>query len=152
MVKSNMGGVVRSWRSFLVPVTSSTSWARTFIISIGGRGETSQSRERPFVLLELQGLSTGSATDDWSQSWGYERCHNPLPSSSGRFLIRLTTIGSEAPLNQLSGEPDIGWVSARGIGKTVGENGSISTEAKSPIHGLQERGRGQVVELAVYPG
>ncbi|KAG7216240.1 hypothetical protein INR49_029091 [Caranx melampygus] len=62
----------------------------------------------PMGLGREEGLSTGSATDDRSLSWGYESRQNPLPSSSTQAPVRLTTIGAEPPLKQLSDEPSIG--------------------------------------------
>ncbi|KAF0032418.1 hypothetical protein F2P81_014708 [Scophthalmus maximus] len=51
----------------------------------------------------------GSAADARARELGgYERRQNPLPSSSARAPVRLTTAGSQSTPKQLSDEPSIG--------------------------------------------
>lgn len=151
MVNLQDEGDVYTWRFPLTAVPWHPGndiialWTRTLLSNERGRQAGAENGRR--AAGASQGLLTGSATDDWAKSWGYESHQNPLPSSTARTPVRLTTIGSEPPPTQLSDEPNIGWVLGRGTEETKGEKGPDSAESYSPIHGFQERGRGRVVGL-----
>lgn len=143
-----MNGQTYRWRiTFHFNDCAPTGWhhrrSERALLSKKRRGSRLERRTAARAAGAVQGpSSTGRATDDTSKSWGNESRQNPPPSSSTKASVRLTTIGSEHPPNQLSDEPSIGWVVGRGTGETRGEKGPDSSESDSCIYGLHGRGRG----------